>query len=307
MTLNHRQVEILYTVILSGSVTQAAAMLRTSQPSVSRELKEIQQLLGFDLFDRVGRNLQPTQAAMRLYNEIRRSYVGLGQINQAIDEISGSLTGRINLACLPAYATTLMPLVARSFLAEKAGAHLSIHSFEQIVIANGLMTQHYDLGLVEASPHMNLQSMAEIEVGHEVCILPENHPLAGKSVLEPIDFHNQDFVSFSESDAFVEKIERIFAQNSIRRNLIADTTTATAVCAMVAAGVGIAIVNPVTALYFAGKGLTMRRFAVPVPYRIGIYSPRNAVKSQLISSFIRHCESVLATVRQDIAAALSRH
>lgn len=301
MSLTHRNVEILYAVISSGSVTQAAAMLRTSQPSVSRELKEIQQQLGFELFDRVGRNLQPTAAAMRLYNEIRRSYVGLGQVNNTIEEIRGNLTGRINLACLPAYAATLLPLVCKSFLAEKTGVHLSIHSFEQIVIANGLMSQHYDIGLVEASPHLNLEAMAEIVVGDEVCILPEGHPLAEKEVLEPDDFHNVNFVSFSELDYFVEKIDRIFEQHSVRRNSIVDTTTATAVCTLVASGVGVSIVNPVTALYFANRGLVMRRFSISVPYTIGIYLPRNAPKSQLTQSFIRCCELILADVKEQIS------
>lgn len=300
MALSHRQIEVLYAVISSGSVTQAAAMLRTSQPAISRDLKETQQQLGFDLFDRVGRGLQPTMAATQLYNEIRRSYVGLGQVNNAIDEIRGNLTGRINLACLPAYATTLLPLICRNFLNENKGVHLSMHSFEQIVVANGLRSQHYDIGLVEASPHLNLKAMAEITVGDEVCILPADHPLAAKDVLEPADFHNVDFVSFSEVDSFVEKIDNIFKQHSVRRNSIVDTTTATAVCTLVAAGVGISIINPLAALHFADRGLVMRRFSIAVPYTIGIYLPRNAPKSQLTLDFIKHCELVLHDITEQI-------
>ncbi len=304
--LTHRQVEILYAVISTGSMTQAAAALHTSQPSISRDLKEIQQQLGLELFDRVGRSLQPTPTAMRLYNEIRRSYVGLGQVNNAVEEIRGNLTGRINLACLPAYATTLLPHVCKSFLAEKKGVHLSVHSFEQIVIANGLMVQHYDIGMVEASPHLNLKAMAEVTVGNEVCILPSDHPLASRSILEPQDFHDVDFVSLSETDPFVEKFDRIFEQHSVRRNPVVDTTTATAVCSLVASGAGVSIINPVTALYFANRGLVMRRFSIPIPYTIGIYLPRNAPKSHLTQSFIRHCEKILADVTDQISFELSK-
>ena len=52
MRLSHRQIEVFRTVMNTSHVTRAAELLHTSQPTVSRELARLEQVLGFDLFDR---------------------------------------------------------------------------------------------------------------------------------------------------------------------------------------------------------------------------------------------------------------
>ena len=62
MRLTHRQIEIFRTVMQSSNLTRAAEALHTSQPTVSRELARLEQVLGMALFDRVRGRLQPTCA-----------------------------------------------------------------------------------------------------------------------------------------------------------------------------------------------------------------------------------------------------
>ncbi|UWU19616.1 LysR family transcriptional regulator (plasmid) [Rhizobium sullae] len=56
------------------SVTAAATSLRTSQPTVSRELRDLERQIGFDLFNRFGKRLTPTNQAQLLHSVVARSF-----------------------------------------------------------------------------------------------------------------------------------------------------------------------------------------------------------------------------------------
>ena len=77
MDLTHRLVEVFRAVMRTGHVTRAAELLHTSQPTVSRELARLEQVLGLVLFERVKGRLRPTAQAQVLLEEVDRSYEGL--------------------------------------------------------------------------------------------------------------------------------------------------------------------------------------------------------------------------------------
>src|SRR5579864_4685763 len=75
MPLTHRHIEVFRALMTAGSVTKAAEMLFTSQPTLSRELARMEQTIGFALFERVHGRLRPTMPALTLFDEIKRAYV----------------------------------------------------------------------------------------------------------------------------------------------------------------------------------------------------------------------------------------
>ena len=72
--ISHRHIEVFRALMLAGSATGAAQMLFTSQPTISRELARQEQLLGYDLFERVQGRLKPRARALRLWDEVQRSW-----------------------------------------------------------------------------------------------------------------------------------------------------------------------------------------------------------------------------------------
>ena len=119
----------------------------------------------------------------------------------------------------------------------------------------------------------------------EVAVLPAGHPLAARPVLQLADFAGQPFVSLSADDPYRRLIDTRFAEAGVARVLRVETHSAAAVCAMVQAGLGLAIVNPLTALAAAGDGngngngngdgagLALRRLAVSIPFSVAALVP----------------------------------
>src|SRR5215510_11818001 len=109
MRLNQRQIEVFNSIMISKSMTAAAAAMGTSQPSISRELREMEQRIGFDLFVRFGERLTPTNQALLLHDAVRRSLVGMEEISRAAMAIRTHSAANFRIATIPAYAEAILP------------------------------------------------------------------------------------------------------------------------------------------------------------------------------------------------------
>src|SRR5690606_22703221 len=87
ITLRH--LEAFRAVILCKTVTSAAEMLHVSQPVVTRLVADLEDRIGFALFDRQRGRLIPTSEAHALYGEVHRSLIGVDRILHIADEIRG--------------------------------------------------------------------------------------------------------------------------------------------------------------------------------------------------------------------------
>ncbi|AZO54358.1 LysR family transcriptional regulator [Mesorhizobium sp. M8A.F.Ca.ET.208.01.1.1] len=286
MRLSQRQIEIFNAVMIYKSATAAAEALGTSQPTVSRELRELESYLGFELFNRFGKRLSPTKQALLLHSAVSRSFVGMQEISRVALAIKQHNAAQLRIASLPAYAEAFLPMVVQRFLNNKSQVHLSIHSLEEVQLRHDITTQMFDIGLTEGSLETDDATTETIDVGEVVCVLPCNHPLTSKSVLEPKDFQGADFVYFTQEDPYRRKIDLIFEAEGISRRYCVEATTATGVCSMVASGVGVSIVNPLTASHYAAKGVALRRFSVLVPYQLNLWRPAKTLRSTHADLFV---------------------
>src|SRR5450830_688192 len=128
--LTHRQLSMFRAIMLHSNLSRAAEVCASSQPTLSRELARLEQLLGFDLFDRVRGRLRPTVRALALMQEVERSFIGLEQIAARAQELRLQATGRLRLACLPALAHALVPQVLLHFAKVMPQAAVSVHPEE---------------------------------------------------------------------------------------------------------------------------------------------------------------------------------
>lgn len=271
--LSHRHIEVFRAIMTAGSVTGAARLLATSQPTVSRELAHLEQRVGFALFERGRGRLRPTARALALYQEVERAYLGLERVNAMARQLRDFEAGALSVACLPLFAHALLPGACRRFLAQYPDVGVAIVPQEPPLLDEWLSAQRHDLGLVEqeaAPPGTRLEPLLTAD---EVCVLPAGHALLQRPLLQPQDFAGQPFISLAPADPYRVQLDALFAQAGVERRLRLETHSAVSVCAMVRQGLGLAIVNPLTALELAGAGLEIRPFAVSVPYRVSMVWP----------------------------------
>jgi len=303
MKLTHRQIEVFRAVMSAGHVTLAAERLGSSQPTLSRELVRLETTLGMALFDRVRGRLRPTVRALALLDEVERSFIGLDRIAATAAALRQFADGRLAIACLPALAHALLPDAARRFMAAHPQAGLSIVPSESPLLEQWLTEQRFDLGLVEsrvAPAGTRLQPLLQAD---EVVVLPAAHRLLDKALLEPRDFTGVDFVSLAPADPYRQAIDQMFDAHAVVRRLSVEAASAVSVCALVRQGLGVAIVNPLTALELCGPGLQLRPLAVAIQFHVGLVVPDLRAPSPLAPAF-EACLHDAARALQDRLAAL---
>lgn len=307
MQLTHRQVEVFRALMLTGSVTRAAVLLHSSQPTLSRELARLEQVLQITLFDRVGGRLRPTVRALALQQEVQQSYLGLERIAATAAALRHFAQGRLAVACLPALAHALLPEGVRRFMDAHAEASVAITPLESPLLDAWLSEQRVDLGLTEQRQAPAGTRLATLLQADEVAVLPAGHALLAKRRLGVRDFAGQRFISLAAGDPYREQLDRAFAQHGVARSLALEAGSAVAVCALVREGLGLAIVNPLTALAMAGPGLQLRPLAAPlrVPFHVGLVTPELRPPHPLREALEAALQAAAAALKQRLAQALA--
>ena len=287
--LNPRQIEAFRAVMLTGGVTAAGELIGVTQPAVSRLIHDLQRSLGLTLFERRGARLLPTNEAHSLYREVERSFVGLERIAQAAVELRERRAGTLRIASLAALAGGYLPRFVGGFLARRPHLDLALFGLTSPLVLDWVASGQCDIGFVQTPvehPGIRLERLAPAAA---VAVVPQGHRLAAKSSLSPRDFEGEAFISLGPSTLLRYRIDEAFAEAEVRRQLRVETPLSMIACALVASGVGLAIVDPFTAEDFAARGVAVRPFAPRIDVEIGaIYATQialSALARELVDEF----------------------
>jgi DNA-binding transcriptional LysR family regulator len=292
MDIQHRHIEVFRAVMTAGSVTGAAALLHTSQPTLSRELARLEQLLGYALFDRERGRLKATARARSLFDEVERSFQGLARVIERAVALGRAEDTELSVLSLPALSHALLPAALATLLASHPAARVSITPAEPPLLDGWMAEQRFDLGLAEqatALPGVRVEPVLEAD---EVAVLPADHALASRARLALRDFSDENFISLAADDPYRREIDARFDAASVQRRLRVQTHSAVAVCELVRSGLGLAIVNPLTAAACAGPGLVVRALAVSIPYRVSALIPLHRPAQPLADALLSALRSV---------------
>jgi DNA-binding transcriptional LysR family regulator len=288
MRLSHRQIEAFRAIIESGSVTAAAELLFLTQPSVSRLLADLEAELGFALFARIGRSLTPTPEAEALYEEVRRSFVGLQEVSRVAEDIRQYRSGSLKIAAMPALGLQFLPAVIAAFNRDRPGIAVSLRVRSSHAVVQHLSSQQFDVGFSALDidlPSVRRETLVTMPM---LAVLPPGHPLGEKPVLMLQDFHQQPFIALGNEISTRSDTDRFFADHGIKPRVVAEAQLSFAICAMVAGGAGVSIVEPVTALHCAHLGMVVARPIRPVqPFTYDILTPALRPASRLVSDLVQ--------------------
>lgn len=99
--------------------------------------------------------------------------------------------GELSVACLPVFSQSFLPLLLQPFLARYPDVSLNIVPQESPLLEEWLSAQRHDLGLTETLSTPAGTERTPLLTCNEVCVMPEDHPLASKTVLTPADFQGR--------------------------------------------------------------------------------------------------------------------
>jgi len=280
-----RQLEAFRAVMIAGGVTQAGDLLRISQPAVSRLITNLEQTLKFPLFERRQGRLHPTPEADFLFGEVNRAIASLDHISKISDDIRNRKTGHLRIACLPGFATSLLPRVVADFLTGRPNVTVSFQPRSSARVREWIAAQQYDVGIADEFEGHAAIICESISI-RTVCILPHDHPLAECDVLTPGDLDGKPLITMNKDHSFYRSLSETFDKADARFNGRVETRQFATACIMVGQGLGIAVVSSIDAQEYAEKGLAIRGFAPAIPFNLDLLYPVYHPRSLLLRDFV---------------------
>jgi len=256
--MNIRQIEAFRAVVTMRSMSKASALLGISQPAISRLISDFQDTVGFKLFIRRRYHIEPTADASLLFEKVNKIFIGLDDLKEEISDIRNGMSGKIEISATSSYATGLLPIIIAEYkkLYPETTICFNINSHEDAIgwVASG----RADIGFVIQPVAHAAVTIEQFLHGPARCIMQEDHPLAGKSTLLPTDLADQSFVSFPRGTPLRFEIDNLFNRLGVERVMRLEATSHHAVCALVAAGLGVALVNPFAPIEGFGRPIQSR-------------------------------------------------
>ena len=145
-----RTLEAFRSVMTAGSMSGAARVLGTSQPNVTRLIRQLEQEVGFPVLRRHNRGVVPTAEGSALYAEVERAFRGLADINRVARDIERFRGGQISIASIVGPMVRVMPLLAQRWQEQHDEINLTLEFHDQASVIDQVRAGRFDLGI--ASP-----------------------------------------------------------------------------------------------------------------------------------------------------------
>jgi DNA-binding transcriptional LysR family regulator len=296
-----RQLEAFRAVVVGGSVSRAAERMAISQPAVSRLVADMEQAVGFQLFDRA-RRFQLSPEGKLLYLEVERAFVGVEQIARRAEDIRYFRSGHLRIAASPALSLGLLPLVLKDFRASFPAVTISAQVRSSQSVAEWAASGQIDLGF--AAPPINQlgASIDPFESVAALCVVPLGHALARRETITPALLAQEQVIALGPDSLLRTKIDQVFVSAGLAVRSSIETTMSAHAAALVSQGLGVALIDPFTALSFRSADLVIKPFLPAVPYDFVMVMPEHTGQSHLAQEFAQLVAKHVSLVADKVRA-----
>lgn len=159
-------------------MTRAADALHVTQSTLSHQMRQLEELLGVALFDRLGRGVRLTEAGETFMAFATRAVLEVEEGKTALEELQSLTRGRLRIGVIHTYNATVLPPVIAQFGAQYPGVHIVIDDLPASVIERDVANGDLDLGIA-FSPAMRDTVMTEPLFSEQlVLVVRRDHPFA---------------------------------------------------------------------------------------------------------------------------------
>jgi len=283
--LSLRQVEAFRAVVLAGSVSRAAERLFISQPAVSRLIADMEETIGFALFDRA-RRFQLTAEGRLLYREVQQAFSGLEWISKRADDIATFRVGHLRVAASPALALGFLPPILREFKRAHEDVSLSSHVRNSPEVAQWVASGQIEVGFAALPVNQSGLRVQMLQPLPVICMVPRSHKLSKEPFLTPALLATEPIISLGSDSMLRTLIDEAFAQAGVSVLSSVEAMMSAQAALLAHEGLGIAIIDPFTAVAFQHPGLVLKPLQPFVPYQYAMLVPEYTEPSLLAQMFI---------------------
>jgi LysR family cyn operon transcriptional activator len=221
-----RHLRYLLAVADHGGFTRAAEALHVSQPTLSQQIRQLEDTLGVNLFDRTSRTVKPTDAGEAYIECARRVLVELAAGKRALHDVKDLSRGSLRLAMTPTFMAYLVGPLVRDYVARFPNIHLQIFELSMDDIEARLANDSLDIAI--AFSQVRSADIESIPAFTETLgvMVGRDHPLyESNSGLSAEDLAQLEFALLAQDFVTRTRIDEYFAQAQITPKVVIEVNS----------------------------------------------------------------------------------
>ncbi|MBI5367448.1 MAG: LysR family transcriptional regulator [Planctomycetes bacterium] len=242
-----RQVEVFARAYEMKSFARAARAVFLAQPTVSEHIAALERTLGTPLFDRLRREVVPTQAGRIFYDFAVRLLALQREAVQAVDGLTGAVRGELRLGGSTVPGVYLLPRWVRGFQKKFPGIRVSVKVGDTRAIAEEVLEGRIEAAVVGSAVSDRRLKCQPVDRDELVVAVPAGHPWSRRATVKPVELCGVPYISRERGSAQRETVERLLAEHApgcLERLAVACEVESTeAVKEAIKAGLGVSILS----------------------------------------------------------------
>jgi LysR family transcriptional regulator, transcription activator of glutamate synthase operon len=236
--------ELRWFVVLAETehVTDAAAELAVSQPTLSRALARLERDAGTPLFDRVNRRLRLNSYGQIMLEHARRSIAEMRSATDRIAALRDPDTGRVRLAFLHSLANWYVPEQLRRFRESAPAIGFDLLQGPAHEITQRVLDGQADIAITAPRPDAAALAWRRLYVDQLCLAVPHGHRLANRARVRLSDAAGEPFIALGEQAGLRQLTDQLLAEDDVKPDIVFEATEIPTVEGLVAAGFGVAVV-----------------------------------------------------------------
>jgi LysR family hydrogen peroxide-inducible transcriptional activator len=272
---------------------RAAERSFVSQPTLSAQLKKLEEYLGVQLIERAPKRVALTAAGEEIVERARRILEASDEIIELARGHRDPLAGRLKVALLPTIGPYLLPNVAARLRKQLPRLELMLYEYQTDPMLEKLHSGEIDVGILALPVAMDgLDSQVLYREPFTVA-MPAHHRLSGKASIKVEDLSDETLLLLEDGHCLRDQALDICSSTHVHEKQDFRATSLETLRQMVAAGVGITLLPELAGrgAYGNARGVVVKPFAKPVPTRtIGAVWRKTSARREAILALARQIQ-----------------
>lgn len=241
MDVNLRQIRAFMVVAQAGSFTRAAELLHLAQPTLTVQIRRLEETLGVRLFDRNTRSVALTRVGRELLPVFQRMIQDLDTVVVDTRDLAAKRRGVVRIAALPSVAAGALPDVINSFRKLQPGASFILKDVVASRVLDLARTEEVDLGIMGGNVvGQDVEILLEVHDRMHV-VFPAGHPIGAIPKVTIDDIVAYPLVLMDPSTSVRAVVDTAFRDVGHVAQPTCEATYMMTAVAMVRAGLGLTI------------------------------------------------------------------
>jgi DNA-binding transcriptional LysR family regulator len=228
-------------VVENETLVEAAAVLHLTQPTVSRQLQQLEKAYEIPLFDRVGKRLILNRAGEHVYAFAKRTLALEQKLREDLNGLGDPTVGTVHLGAGLTPSLYLLPQVLSDYRKHYPRVQFQVRSLSSQATCNALLAHDIDLGIVTTFAGHTELTGSPLYVDDLLLVVGGNHPLTQQSSVTPRDFRTIPFVLMPKTSGLRRIIDDIAKRANIDLQVALETDSLESINRLVQVGLGASV------------------------------------------------------------------